>query len=502
MNLQKKQNTFITIVFLSAVFVVMLTLSALTPLIADDFNYAFNWSYNDSLIRIDNYKLLWDSMAAHRYYTHGRVLAQGLVSLFLMWPRWIFFAANAFLVTAFSAALIHFYSRNGVEKPLRATACVLALCWICMPAFGQIFLWLDGACNYFWAAGFAFILLEGVFSLQQGKAKTARMLLLLPLSFAVGSWSEHISFAALMIQSLYLFWLWKNEKKLLVRESLLLLGGCGGYLYLMMAPSMLPSILKDRAREAAESHAQTLFSSLASHTWLILLMLFGLAGFVILLKRQSDKQARFLLLVQMALVLCLGAGLCFGIKELMDSGFYDLISSTPVGFLSLMCVFFFALLCALKQKLQDEALRMPLILFFGGLSALIPFSVAMYVPARGFCAPTVFTAIAAVLLLEKTEITHGRVAAKIFAIIFSILFLIGCEDMIAVHHADMERQSAIRQALASDGILVASPYPEKTKYSAQYGLQDLAADEDWPKDMIKEYYGLKEIIVLPENEEG
>ena len=502
MNLQKKQNTFIIIGFLAAVFVVMLTFSALTPLVADDFNYAFNWSYNDRLIRIDNYTLLWDSMAAHRYYTHGRVLAQGLVSLFLMWPRRIFFTVNALLVTAFSAALIHFYCRNGVKKPLRATACVLALYWICMPVFGQIFLWLDGACNYFWAAGFAFILLEGIFSLQQGKAKTARMLVLLPLSFAVGSWSEHISFSALIIQSLYLFWLWRNEKKIPARESMLLLGGCGGYLYLMMAPSMLPSILKDRAKEAAEGHAQTLFSSLAAHRWLILLALMGVAVFVFLLKRQPDKRARLVLVVRLAFVFCLAVGIFFGIQELIGNGFYGLISSTAVGFLILMCILFFALHCALKQKLQGDVLLMPLILFFGGLSALIPFSVAMYVPARGFCAPTAFTAIAAVLLLEKTEIKHRNVAAKIIAITFLTLFLIGCEDIIAVHHADMERQSAIRQALAGDGILVASPYPVKTKYSAQYGLQDLAEDEDWPKDMIKEYYGLREIIVLPENEEG
>ena len=61
------------------------------------------------------------------------------------------------------------------------------------------------------------------------------------------------------------------------------------------------------------------------------------------------------------------------------------------------------------------------------------------------------------------------------------------------------RDAAIRQALDGDGILTASPYPVKTKYSAQYGLLDLAEDENWPKDMIKEYYGLKEIIVCSED---
>ena len=106
MKLQKKQHKTDLIAFLTIVFFVMLVLSALTPLVADDYNYAFNWSYEDDLVRIDNYQLVLDSMAAHRYYTHGRVLAQGLVCLFLMWPRWVFFAANALVITAFCAAIM------------------------------------------------------------------------------------------------------------------------------------------------------------------------------------------------------------------------------------------------------------------------------------------------------------------------------------------------------------------------------------------------------------
>jgi hypothetical protein len=194
----------------------------------------------------------------------------------------------------------------------------------------------------------------------------------------------------------------------------------------------------------------------------------------------------------------LGAVFFFGIKDFAKGGFYALISSTAVGFLSLICVFLLSLYWAIKEKLHREAFVMPMILFFGGLSALIPFSVAMYVPSRGFCAPTVFIGIAAVLFLRKEDIPHRGLICKVFAILFSLLFVIGCADIFAVHHADLERQSAIQKALASDGILVAAPYPVKTKYSAQYGLQDIAEGEDWPKDMIKEYYGLKEIIVRSE----
>lgn len=499
MKQQKKQHRADLIAFLTIVFLLMLVLSALTPLVADDYNYAFNWSYEDDLVRIDNYELVWDSMAAHRYYTHGRVLAQGLVCLFLMWPRWCFFAANALMITAFCAALIHFFENNGVNNPLRASACVLALYWICTPVFGQIFLWLDGACNYFWAAAFSFILLEAVFSLKQGERKGLRVLFLIPLSFAVGSWSEHISFTALMIQLLYLVSEWIRMKRPPVFNILILLSGCGGYLFLMFAPSMLPSMLKSRAKEAVEDHVQTFSSFLASYVWAIVMVLIITILLVILVIRQPDKQARLFFVVRIAFMLCLVAGVFFAIQDFIDGGFYALISSTAAGFLSLMSIFLFTLLLLLKQNLLNDLLLMPMVLFFGGLSALIPFSVAMYVPARGFCAPTVFIGIAAVLLLEKNDMAHRRFSCKGIFIAFSLLFIIGIADILTVYHADLKRQAAIQEALAGDGILVASPYPEKTKYSAQYGLLDIAEGEDWPKDMIKEFYGLKDIIVLPED---
>lgn len=495
MRLQKRQNIPL-IAFLAVVFIVTMVLSALTPLVADDFNYAFNWSYEDELVRIDNYQLVWDSMAAHRYYTHGRVLAQGLVCLFLMWPRWIFFAANALVVTAFCAAMIHFYERNGVKNPLRASACVLALYWICTPVYGQIFLWLDGACNYFWAAAFSFILLEAVFSLELGDKKALQTLVLLPLSFAVGSWSEHISFAALVIQLLYLISKWIRIKKPPLLNALILLSGCGGYLFLMLAPSMLPSILKNRAQEAVEDHVQTFTSILASYGWIVIIVSVLIVLLALLILRQTDKQARLILLVRVTFLFCLAAAVAFGIKDFTDGGFYALISSTAAGFLSLMSIFLFALHSALEQKLLGEEILVPLFLFFGGLSALIPFSAAMYIPARGFCAPTVFTGIAIALLLEKIDMAYRRLFNKVLTIVFLLLFITGAADILTVHHADLKRQAAIQEALTGDGILVASPYPVKTKYSAQYGLLDLMPDEDWPKDMIKEFYGLKDIIVL------
>ena len=49
-------------------------------------------------------------------------------------------------------------------------------------------------------------------------------------------------------------------------------------------------------------------------------------------------------------------------------------------------------------------------------------------------------------------------------------------------------------------MLFAKPYKVRTKYAALYGLQDLAPGESWPNDIIKEYYGLNEIVVVGDDE--
>ena len=95
---QIKQTSLKDAVFLTVVFALTCFLTALTPLIADDFNYAFSWADET---RIDSFRQIISSMEAHRIWTHGRVFAQGWVTLFMMWPRWMFPLFNALVITLF-----------------------------------------------------------------------------------------------------------------------------------------------------------------------------------------------------------------------------------------------------------------------------------------------------------------------------------------------------------------------------------------------------------------
>ena len=126
---------------LAAVFMVLLLCNVKTPMIADDFAYSFSFADGQ---RVDSLGDIFSSMAAHRLWMNGRVIAHFLVQLFLMLPPLVFDIINS---TAFAAALYLTASlarKKGERDSLLLLGC-FCLLWIYAPAFGQVFLWLDGA---------------------------------------------------------------------------------------------------------------------------------------------------------------------------------------------------------------------------------------------------------------------------------------------------------------------------------------------------------------------
>lgn len=498
-QLSQKQNSRIRTAFLLSVFVVVFFLTDFTPLIADDFNYAFSWSYES---RVDNFALLIGSMRGHRQWTHGRVFAQGWVTLFMMGPKWAFSIFNAFVVTLFFYAAECWFRFRSISRPVLASAVLGALLWICMPAFGQIFLWLDGACNYFWGAALGWLLVELTLTAEARKEHWVLTILLLPLAFAVGAWSEHISFAVLFILFLFLLRTAIEESRIPIRGIAVLLTGGLGYLYLMLAPSMLPSILKRRAKEAADGHVNGIAEVITAHWWIVPAILAAILLLALWLHTKSGRREKAVALTRLAFWIALAADVVFAILAIRENGLDGLISSTQVGFLSLMSVFFFGLKEALVQKVERNLILDALILCLGGLSALVLFAFAMYIPARGFCAPVAFTGIAAAQLWSSIRVKRPKVLLSALFVCTAICFAVGFSDILSLHRQALKREAAIKEALKTDGVLIAEPYVVRTKYAALYGLQDLAPGESWPNDIIKEYYELKEIVVVEKEEEG
>ena len=528
---------------LLAVFSLVLVITEMTPLVADDYDYAFSWSY---FIRIDNLKLLRGSMNTHRLFTHGRVFAQGWVCLFLMLgvPEWAFSIANALVCTAFAGFSHAFFQRQRISQPAIASAALGMLLWICMPVFGQVFLWLDGACNYFWGAALCWAVLEQAFRMEDDgtRIRDLRTILLLPFAFVAGAWSEHISFAMLVILFLYMLHTRFREKRIPFRATAIWLLGATGYLYLMFQPTMLPGKLLNRADGVFSSYLEKVCAQapkliLAFMVLAAICTLVAYAFRVFEQKNGRQKTVTGCFGILFGITACTAAA--FGVRAFLQGGLLALVSSAPAGISIVAALFFFALWNAIRQNLDRDKLALPLILTAGGVSALIPFLAASYKPARGFCAPVVFTLLGTVLLLgltaegqakieqpfeengqnvqnreasitihqseaknRKTERAKKmpvpkkwRILMTLLAVCFLFYFTVGFSDIARVNEAAREREQAIAQALEGDGILVTRPYPCRTKYSAQYGLQDLEPDGSWPNDKMKAFYGLKDIIV-------
>ena len=128
---QRKFNIGCAALF-AVVFSVMFLFSLWTPLIADDFNYAFGYSTDT---RISSLREIWISMAWHRRLLNPRVFAHGWLSLVLMFPRWFFAVLNGMVAVFFSWTTEAFLREQGSRQPAGMTAVVWMLLWICMPAF-------------------------------------------------------------------------------------------------------------------------------------------------------------------------------------------------------------------------------------------------------------------------------------------------------------------------------------------------------------------------------
>ncbi len=492
-QLNEKKRKYILVCFLGLVFLSVYILTELTPLVADDFNYAFYWAYP---ARIDSLQMLVRSMGVHRRRTNGRILPHFFVSLFMMLPRWVFSVSNALMAVLFAFTCCSFFSDRGGEKPITAAAFVFILLWICMPVYGQVFLWLDGACNYFWGAVLSWEIICQVLRMEQiNTGKYLRMILTLPFAFAAGAWSEHISFSMLVIVSLLIIRSWKKKHRFPFQEAVTLATCCCGYLYLMLAPSMLPSKLKARAKNAVAGHTSMILSLLNRYWWIALCLLAAAVLCYFFLKKKETRIQRIILLLQTGSGLCFAAGALFGIRAFLPNDITAAVSAPLVGLMLMMSIFAWLLQSVLRQGEQKEVIVLSLIFTFGGLCALVLFVAAAYVPARAVCAPVFFICISCALLMSLLQ-TPPKLLLTAATGIFLLFFVTGAADILTVHQAALERDKEIEKARQTDKVLAVSPYPCRTKYSAQYGLQDVEPGVAWPNDMIALYYGMDQLIVI------
>ena len=219
------------------VFLVALGLTALTPMVSDDFAYCFSFA---DWTRIRHVGQIIPSMAEHRNVTNGRVIVHGLVQLLLLLPRPVYCALNAL-----NAVLLCVLIRRMIALPSRKQEMVILLFGICffccfLPAFGENVLWLDGSLNYFWGLScsllFLFPFLMDYLALPHHESVFLSVMRIF-LAFVFGTWSENASLVFLFLAVCLYLLQWIKTRQFRLFPLFWIVAAMAGYVFLITAPA-------------------------------------------------------------------------------------------------------------------------------------------------------------------------------------------------------------------------------------------------------------------------
>lgn len=219
----------------ATVFAVMLVLNCLTPLIADDYTFAFSYATGQ---RLTGPADVLTSQWYHYFHWSGRFFIKCLAQWFTTLPKVIFNLLNAAVYTGLGLAVyLLAKGRRKRRDPLLLLLIFVAL-WEISPVFGQTNLWMCGACNYLWATFFCVIALLPFGFYLHAPFKTRRWL---PLaSCATGllaGWSSENTSAGLLVALvLAVGFVLITEKKAPLWMWTGLAGTLAGFAFLILAP--------------------------------------------------------------------------------------------------------------------------------------------------------------------------------------------------------------------------------------------------------------------------
>ena len=219
-------------------FALMLLCNSKTGMVADDYAYCFSFADGEP---VESLRDCFRSMAAHRQWMNGRVIAHFLVQLFLMLPKVLFNIANSLVFVGVLCLLARLAGREEGKSNFLLMG-LFGLIWIFMPSFGQVILWLDGAVNYLWSGLFSL----GMLTVYVKKFMDDRDLprlgrWMFPVwAFLTGAYSEPSATAVIFCCALLtLLGSLLDRQKPRCYLLLALLSACAGFLFMILAPGEL-----------------------------------------------------------------------------------------------------------------------------------------------------------------------------------------------------------------------------------------------------------------------
>lgn len=420
-------------------FFLFFTLSFLTPMLADDYSYSF--SYADRS-RINSISDIISSLAAHRVDMNGRMAAHFFAHLFLMQPKIVFCLANSLIVLGIFYLIYLTLPGTDDRQKFIVMLMVFFLVWLYTPVFGQVFLWLDGACNYSWAFFFIYAFIfpycrAYLFNLSASPFGLFGKLFFLPLAFLAGSYSEGASFGMLFIAFCFLLCLWHRDGKLPRFLLLALFAAVLGYFFLMTAPS----------------------------EW-------------------SGRTGSFSM-------------------EVIAKNIKRMISAPQETMMPLFALYAVLLTACICFKRRREVIISSVILFLGAWASIALFAVALYFPWRSLLMMAMLLVISCALMVSELCEAGFRpylpMAAALTGSLFIFQFALGLGDIANVYSQYIQREAAIETAIENGETQIwLKSYEADTKHSGAYLLADIYEDcWSWPNYDLAAYYGIDEVYSLP-----
>ena len=254
---------------LLGIFLLMLLGNVLTPYAVDDWAYMHSFATGGRLTRFGE---IFPSMAAHAQTMNGRLFAHFWAQLFLLLPKAVFNIVNALIFTALIALLARLTQPEG-ERDNLILLMIFCAVWVFVPAFGQVFFWLDGACNYGWGCVIGFAFLAPYIRLldRDAKKKPLFWILWMLAGFYTGAYLENMAAGAIFLSALLLF-----GRRVLCRKKngvlpwLPVLASVGGFFFMMTRPA---ESMKSGAESSLASLGTGLVAALEKYRSLAVLLI-------------------------------------------------------------------------------------------------------------------------------------------------------------------------------------------------------------------------------------
>jgi len=150
--IEKNKNSKLTaehlssFVMLALLFLYMYALNFMMPLHRDDYEYALIWGTYE---RIAAWPDVFHSLYLHYFDHGGRMVAFLVLDSFLLMGKEWFDPFNAFLYVALMV-LIYWHSQRSITWRFNPyiLALIFLFCWLGLPDFALVNIWMTGACVY------------------------------------------------------------------------------------------------------------------------------------------------------------------------------------------------------------------------------------------------------------------------------------------------------------------------------------------------------------------